>query len=62
MCVIKRNTNESSRADPTLKEVQSTGVKKIVKTLHKVYQQENESYGSETEVTTHAMTGPAPKP
>ena len=62
VCVIKRNTNESSISDTTPREVQSTGVKKLIKSSHKVQQLENESSGSETEITAHAMSGPAPKP
>ena len=46
VCGIERIPNESSRSDPTQREVQNTGVKKIVKSLHKVYQQEDESSGS----------------
>ena len=62
MCVIERNTNESSRSDPTPREVQTISVKKIVKSKHKVHQQENQSSDSETEATAHGMTGPVPKP
>ena len=61
VCVIERNTDESSRSDPTPREVQSTGLKKIVRSSHKVHQQGDESSGSKTEVTAHAMSGPAPK-
>ena len=54
VCVIERNTNESSRSDPTPREAQGTGVKKPVKSSHKVQQLEDESSGSETEITAHA--------
>ena len=30
VCIIERNTTESSRSDPVLKEVQSTAVKKVI--------------------------------
>ena len=49
--VIEKNTNESLRSDPTPKEVQNIGVKKIIKSTHKVFQQEEESSGSEHEAT-----------
>ena len=62
VCVIKRNTNKNSRSDPTPKEVQNISVKKIIKSTHKVFQQEDESSGSENEATVHSMTGPASKP
>ena len=62
MCIIERNTTESSRSDPTPKEVQNIGVKKIINSTHKVLQQEDEGSGSENETTIHAMSGPAPKP
>ena len=62
VCVIEINTNEGSRSDPTPKEVQKIGVKKIIKSTHKVFQQEDESSGSENDTTIHAMSGPAPKP
>ena len=38
VCVIERNTNEGSRSDPTPKEVQNIGVKKVMKSTHKVFQ------------------------
>ena len=48
---IKRNKNKSSRSDPTPKEVQNMGVKKIVKSMNKIFRQEDESSGSENEAT-----------
>ena len=62
VCVIERNSNKGSRSDPTPKEVQNISAKKIVKSTHKVFQQENDSSGSENKVTVHVMSGPAPKP
>ena len=62
VCVIERNTNESSISDPTPKEMQNIGVQKIIKSTHKVLQQEDEVSGSGNESTVHAMSGPAPKP
>ena len=61
VCIIVRNTNESSRSDPIPKEVQNIAVKKITKSTYKVQQQEGDSSGSESEPTIHAMSGPAPK-
>ena len=61
VCVIERNTNEGSRSDPTPKEVQNIGVKKVMKSTHEVFQQEDESSGSENEARAHAMSGLAPK-
>ena len=43
VCIIERNTNESSHSDPTPKETISTGVKKIGKSSHKVQQLEDEN-------------------
>ena len=40
VCVIERNTNKGSRSDPTPKEVQNISAKKIVKSTHKVSQEE----------------------
>ena len=37
-------------------------LRKIVKSTHKVFQQGDESSGSENEATVHAMTKPATKP
>ena len=48
VCVIERNTNECSRSDPILKDVQATAVKKTVKASYKVQQQVEEGSGSET--------------
>ena len=62
VCIIERNTTESSRYEPVSREVQNSGVKKMIKSLHKVLQQEDESSGSENEATVHAMSGPAPNP
>ena len=62
VCVIERNTNEGSRSDPTLKEVQNISVKNIMKSTHKISQQEDDSSGSEKKATAHAMSGPASKP
>ena len=45
---IERNTNESSRSDPSPKEVQNAAVKKVINN-YKVQQQEGDSSGSETE-------------
>ena len=61
VCIIVRNTNESSRSDPIPKEVQNIAVKKITKSTYKVQQQEGDSSGSESEPKIHAMSGPAPK-
>ena len=60
--LLSRNTNESSISDPTPKEMQNIGVQKIIKSTHKVLQQEDEVSGSGNESTVHAMSGPAPKP
>ena len=46
VCIIERNTNESSRSDPVLKEVQNNVVKKVTKSSNKVPQQEGDSSGS----------------
>ena len=61
VCIIERNTTESSRSDPVQKEVQCTAVKNVIKLTYKVHQQEGDSSGSETEATIHAMSGPVPK-
>ena len=37
LCIIEKNTTESSRSNPTPKEVQNTEVKKIIKSMHKVH-------------------------
>ena len=62
VCIIERNTNESSRSDSVLKEVHNTALKKVTKFTYKVLQQEGDSSGSETEPTILAMSGPVPKP
>ena len=62
VCIIERSTTESSRSDPTPKEVQNIGVKKMIKSKHQVLQQEDESSCSENEATIQVMSGPAPKP
>ena len=49
VCIIERNTNESSRSDPSPKEVQNAAVKKVIKSTYKVQQEEGDSSGSETE-------------
>ena len=61
MYIIKRNTNESLRSDPVPKEVQNAALKKVTKSMYNVFQQEGDKSSSETEPTTHAMSGPAPK-
>ena len=61
-CVIERNTNKGSRSDPSPKEVQNIGEKNDSKSRHKIFQQENDSSGSEKKATAHAMSGPASKP
>ena len=62
VCIIERNTNESSISDPSSKEVQNSAVKKVMKSNYKVQQQERDSSGSETEPTVYAMAGSNPKP
>ena len=62
VCVIERNTNECSRSNPMPKEVQVTAVKKSVKSLYKVQQQEEEDSGSDTESTVYAVAGSNFKP
>ena len=62
VCIIERNTNESSRSNPTPRETQVTGAKKPTKSSHKVQQVDDNSSDNDTEVTAHAMTGPALKP
>ena len=49
VCIIERNTNKSSRLEPTAKENPTIGVKKPVKSSHKVQQMETENSDSETE-------------
>ena len=61
VCIIERNTNESSRSEPTPKETMMIGVKKLGKLSHKVHQVEEENSGSDTEATAHAVAGPPPK-
>ena len=56
VCHIKRNTNENSRSYPTPRKAQRTGVKKPVKSCHKIQQLEDERSGSETEITVWACT------
>ena len=62
VCDIEGNTKEVSRSDPTSKEVQNISVKKIIKFTHKVFQQQDDSSGSENKATVQAMSGPAQKP
>ena len=62
VCIIERNTNESSRSDPSPKEVQNTAEKKGMKPNYKVQQQDEDSSGSETEPTVDAMAGSNHKP
>ena len=62
VCIIERNTNESSRSEPTPKETMMIGVKKLGKWSHKVHQVEEENSGSDAEATAHAVAGPPPKP
>ena len=62
VCIIERNTNESSRSDPNPKEVQNAAVKKVIQSTYKVQQQEGDSSGSETEPIIYAMAGPSSKP
>ena len=59
---IERNTNESSRSDPSPKEVQNAAVKNVIKSNYKVKQQEEDSSVSETEPTVYAVSGSNPKP
>ena len=62
VCIIERNTNESSRSDPSPKEVQNAAVKKVIKSNYRVQQQEGDSSGSETESAVYATAGTNPKP
>ena len=62
VCVIERNTNECSRSNPMPKEVQVTAVKKSVKSLYKVQQQEEEDSGSDTEPPVYTVAGSNSKP
>ena len=62
VCIIERNTNESSKSDPSSREVQNAAVKKVMKSTHKVQQQEEDGSGSETEPTVYAMAGSNSKP
>ena len=57
VCIIERNTNESSRSGPNPKEEQNAAVKKVMKSNYKVQQQEGDSSGSETESTMYTMAG-----
>ena len=61
ICVIERNTCESSRIDPALVEVQSSGVKKPVKSSHKVQIQDRDYLDTEPEVGIHATLVPTPR-
>ena len=56
VCIIERNTNESSKSDPSSREVQNAAVKKVMKSTHKVQQQEEDGSGSETEPTIPSNT------
>ena len=62
VCIIERNTNESSRSDPCPKEVQSAAAKMVMKSYDNVLQQEENSSGSETEFIVYAMAASYPKP
>ena len=62
VCIIERNTNESSQSDPTSKEAILTGIKKIGKSSHKVQLQEAENSASDTEASSHVVAGPPTKP
>ena len=61
ICVIERNTCESSRIDPALAEVQSTEPKKPVKSSHKVQTQERDYSDTEPEVGIDATLVPTPR-
>ena len=62
VCVIERNTCESSRIDPAPREAQNTGVKKTVKSSHKVQHQDRDSSDNESEIGVHGIAAPTPKP
>ena len=62
VCILERNTNESSRSKPTTRETLMDGIKKPGKSSHKVQQVEDENSSSYTEATAHAISGPPPKP
>ena len=62
VCIKERNTNESSRSDPTPKEAILTGIKKIDKSSQL---QEVENSASDTEASSHTVklskNGESPK-
>ena len=62
VCIIERNTKESSRSEPTSREALTTGVKKPAKSSLKVSQVEIDNPDPEMEPTVKAAAGPPPKP
>ena len=44
VCIMERNTNESSESNPNSKDVQSSTVKKTVRSTHKIQCQDEEDY------------------
>ena len=62
MCIIERNTNESSRSKPTPRETLMAGIKNPGTSSHKVQQGQDDNSGSDTEATAHAIAGPSSKP
>ena len=58
ICVIERNTCESSRTDPAQVDSLSTGTKKTTKSSHKVQIQERDYSDTESEVEIHATRNP----
>ena len=61
VCIVERKTNKSSRSEPTSRKAPTAGVKKPVKSSHKVSQMETKNSDSETEATAHVVTGPPQK-
>ena len=62
VCIIERNRNECSWSNPNPKEVQSTTVKKTVRSNYEMQWPEEEDSESEQEITVHAASEQNPKP
>ena len=62
VCVIERNTNETTRSESTPRETPAGISKKPLKSSHKVQQIQDDESESENEISTLAVAGPPPKP
>ena len=52
---MERNTNESSESNPNSKDVQSSTVKKTVRSTHKIQCQDEEDYQNDQETSVLAV-------